>query len=115
MTRIKRGTIAHKRRKKLLKYTKGFKYGRKTKYRQAKEALIHAWSHSWEGRHLKKRTARRLWQTKINAALKESNLNYSRFIKLLKEKKINLDRKILAILAEKEPLIFKRIISEITK
>jgi ribosomal protein L20 len=58
MTRVKRGIIAHKKREKLLKYTKGFKWGRKSKERLAKEALLHAWSHSFHGRKLKKRDFR---------------------------------------------------------
>jgi large subunit ribosomal protein L20 len=114
MTRVKRGTIANKRRKSLLKHTKGFRYGRKTKYRLAKEALLHAWTHAFRDRRLKKRGARRLWQVKINAAVRKYELSYSKFIKALKDKKIGLDRKILAELAEKQPVIFKKIIEEIS-
>lgn len=113
MTRVKRGTIANKRRRNLLKHTKGFMYGRKTKYRLAKEALLHAWTHAFRDRRLKKRNARRLWQVKINAAVRKYELSYSKFIKALKDKKINIDRKILAELAEKQPAIFKEIIEKI--
>ena len=113
MTRVKRGTIANKRRKNLLKHTKGFRYGRKTKYRLAKEALLHAWTHAFRDRRLKKREARRLWQVKINAAVREYELSYSKFIKALKDKKIGLDRKILAELAEKQPIVFKEIVEKI--
>ena len=113
MTRVKRGTIANKRRKNLLKHTKGFRYGRKTKYRLAKEALLHAWTHAFRDRRLKKREARRLWQVKINAAVREYETNYSKFIKALKDKKIGLDRKILAELAEKQPTVFKKIVEKI--
>lgn len=114
MTRVKRGTIAHKRRKNLLKYAKGFRYGRKTKYRLAKEALFHAWTHAFRDRKIKKRENRKLWQTKINAAVREFDLNYNKFIKLLKDKKIQLNRKILAELAEKHPIVFKKIVEKIS-
>ncbi len=113
MTRVKRSVTASKRRKKLLKHTKGFRYGRKTKYRLAKEALLHAWTHAFRDRRLKKRNARRLWQVKINAAVRKYELSYSKFIKALKDKKIRVDRKILAELAEKQPAIFEKIIEEI--
>ena len=114
MTRVKRGVIANKRRKNLLKHTKGFRYGRKTKYRLAKEALLHAWTHAFRDRRLKKRDARRLWQVKINAAVRKYETSYSKFIKALKDKKIRVDRKILAELAEKQPAVFKKIIEEIS-
>lgn len=114
MTRVKRGTIANKRRKNLLKHTKGFRYGRKTKYRLAKEALLHAWTHAFRDRRSKKREVRRLWQVKINAAVRKYNLTYSKFIKILKDKKIALDRKILAELAEKHPAVFKKIVEEVS-
>ena len=113
MTRVKRGTIANKRRKKLLKAAKGFKWGRKTKYRAAKEALYHAWRNAFIGRKLKKRDMRRLWQIKINAAVRmnsENGMNYSRFINGLKKANIELDRKVLAELAENHPEVFKEII-----
>ncbi|HZI95674.1 MAG TPA: 50S ribosomal protein L20 [Candidatus Paceibacterota bacterium] len=113
MTRVKRGTTANKRRKNLLQHTKGFRYGRKTKYRLAKEALLHAWTHAFKDRRIKKREARRLWQVKINAAVRKYALSYSKFIKALKDKKIGLDRKILAELAEKQPAVFKEIIEKI--
>jgi large subunit ribosomal protein L20 len=115
MTRVKRGKIAHKKREKTLKKTKGFKWGRKSKERAAKEALLHALSRKFRGRKEKKRNFRRLWQVKINAAVRSEGLKYSEFIKKLKEKNIKLDRKVLAHLAEKEPLVFKKIIEEIKK
>ncbi|MDD5760473.1 MAG: 50S ribosomal protein L20 [Candidatus Pacebacteria bacterium] len=112
MTRVKRGTIAHKRRKNLLKQTKGFKYSRKSKYRSAKEATLHAGTHAFKDRKVKKREIRKLWQIKINAALKAEGFNYNQFIKGLRDKKIAVDRKILAELAEKQPSVFKEIIKE---
>jgi large subunit ribosomal protein L20 len=109
MTRVKRGKIAAKKRAKILKYTKGFRWGRKSKERAAKEALLHAWSHAFRGRKEKKRTARYAWQVKINAAARENDLTYSKFIHALKIKNIKLDRKILSAIAEHEPAIFKKI------
>lgn len=110
MPRVKRGTIQHKRRERLLKHTKGFLWTRKSKYRQAKEAMLHAWSFQFADRKKKKRNFRRLWQIKINAAARENGLSYSKLINKLKKVNIELDRKILANLAEHEPEVFKKII-----
>jgi len=112
MVRVKRGKIAHKRRKKVLKHTKGFKWGRKSKYKAAKEALLHAWSYAYRDRRTKKREFRKLWQTQINAACHQQGLSYSRFIQGLKKKKIELDRKILADLARNHPKIFEKIVEK---
>ncbi len=111
MTRVKRGTIAHKKRERLLKKTKGFKWGRKSKERAAKEALLHSQSRAFKGRKEKKRVYRQLWQVQINAAVRAEGMSYSVFIKKLKDKKIGLDRKILAEIAKKEPEIFKKIVA----
>ena len=113
MPRVKRGTTALKKREKILRYTKGFKWGRKSKERAAKEALLHAWSHAFRGRKEKKRDFRRLWQVKINAACRENGLTYSKFINLWKQKNILLDRKILADLAQNEPEVFRKIAEEV--
>lgn len=113
MPRVKRGKIALKRREKILKYTKGFKWGRKSKERAAKEALLHAWSHAYRDRRVKKRTARALWQIQLNAAVREHGLNYSKFIYGLKKANIELDRKVLSELAREHPEIFKEIINKI--
>jgi len=113
MTRVKRGKIAHKKREKLLRYTKGFKWGRKSKERAAKEALLHAWPAAFRGRKEKKRNFRRLWQVQINAAVRPYGLTYSRFIAGLKKQNILLDRKILADLARNEPEVFEKIIEKV--
>ncbi len=115
MTRVKRGKMAHKRRKNVLEQTKGFRWGRKSKYRLAKDALYHAWEYAYRDRKAKKREFRKLWQIKINAASRESGLAYNKFINLLKKKNVILDRKILAVLAEKKPDTFKKIVEEIKK
>ena len=70
MPRVKRGTIANKRRHNVLKRTKGFTWGRKSKERAAKEALLHAGAHAFRGRKEKKRNFRMLWSVKINAAVR---------------------------------------------
>src|SRR3989338_11523213 len=113
MSRVKRGVTSVKRRKKILKYTKGFKWGRKSKERAAKEALLHAWTHAFRDRRVKKRTARALWQIRLNAAAREHGLNYSKFAHVLKKAKIGLDRKVLWEIAVKYPEVFKEIIAKV--
>ena len=115
MVRVKRGKIAHKRRKHLLEYAKGFRWGRKSKYRLAKDALLHAWTYAFRDRKAKKREFRALWQIQINAACKEQGISYSKFIYGLKQNKIELDRKILASLAQNQPEILKKVIEEVKK
>lgn len=110
MVRVKRGTTSLKRRRKILKQVKGFRWGRKSKERLAREALLHAGRHAYVGRKRKKRDFRRLWQTKISAATSAEGLSYSKFIFGLKKKNIELDRKVLAELAERHPKIFKELI-----
>ncbi len=113
MTRVKRGKIAHKKREKLLKHTKGFRWGRKSKERAAKEALLHAWSRAFKGRKEKKRNFRSLWQVQINAAARNNGLTYSKLINGLKKQNIILDRKILADLAKNEPKVFEKIVEKV--
>lgn len=113
MTRVKRGVMAHKRRKKIIKQAKGFKWGRKSKYKAAKDALRHAWTYAYRDRRRKKRDFRQLWNIKINAASREKGITYSRFINKLKIAKIEVDRKILAYLAETKPEVFNKIIEKV--
>lgn len=115
MARVKRGKIAKKRKKKILKQVKGFKWGRKSQIKRAKEALTKALLHSYIDRKRKKREFRKLWQVKIGAAVKKYGLSYSKFIHLLKKKNIELDRKVLADLAENHPDIFEKITEEAKK
>ena len=112
MARVKRGKSAHKRRKKTLKQTKGFRWGRKSKYKQAKEALLRAFTYAFRDRKTKKRNMRALWQIKINAACRKRGFAYNKFIHALKENKIELDRKILADLAENNSEVFQKIIEK---
>jgi len=111
--RIKRGVLQKKRHKKILKMAKGFRGRRKNVFRLAKQAVIRAGSNRYIGLKLKKRDKRRLWITKINAGLGQFAIKYSRFINLLKKKKIELDRKILADLAENEPDVFKAVVDRV--
>ncbi|OGM98279.1 MAG: 50S ribosomal protein L20 [Candidatus Yanofskybacteria bacterium RIFCSPLOWO2_01_FULL_41_34] len=113
MPRVKRGTTANARRKRLLKHAKGFMWTRNTKYRQAKEGLLHAWSFQFADRKKKKRTMRNLWTIKINAAARENGLTYSKLINQLKKANIELDRKILSDLAANNPEVFKKIVSKL--
>jgi len=115
MTRVKRGVQKRKRKKKIIKQAKGFKWGRKAKYRSAKDALKHAWTYSYRDRRTKKRDFRRLWQIKINAICRENGISYSRFINALKKNKIEIDRKVLADMAENHPKIFEKIIEDVKK
>lgn len=117
MPRVKRGTIAHKRREKILKQTKGFRWGRKNKERAAKEALIHAGVHAFRGRKEKKRTNRGLWNVRINAALRagEEPLSYSVFIKMLKDANVALNRKVLAEMADTRPEAFAEVVAMVRK
>ena len=115
MVRVKRGTTAHKRRKKVLKQTKGFKWGRKSKYKSAKDALAHAQKYAYRDRKTKKRNMRNLWQIRINSLCRKHGLPYNRFINGLKNKKIEIDRKILSELTEKNPKIFEKIVEKAKK
>jgi large subunit ribosomal protein L20 len=110
MPRVKRGTHRVKRRKNILKRAKGYKWGRKSKITLAKTAVTKAGVYAYRDRRRKKREFRRLWQIKINAAVREKGLTYSRFMDALKKKNIQLDRKILADLAENFPSVFTKIV-----
>src|SRR3989339_27573 len=113
MPRVKRGTTHVKRRKNILKKTKGYNWGRKHKIKQAKEAILHAGKHARRDRRNKKRVNRRLWETQLNAALHQLDWKYSAFIHALKTKKSALDRKVLAQIAAEDPKAFKKIVEAI--
>ena len=108
MTRVKKGVHALKRRRSILKQTKGFRHGRSTKERQAKEAILHAGNYAFAHRKDKKSHNRKLWNIKINAGARQLGISYSKLIDSLKKKKIELDRKILADLAENHPSAFAK-------
>lgn len=115
MPRVKRGTLRTKKRAKLLKQAKGFKWGRKNITRLAKTAVTKAGAHAYTGRKLKKRDNRQLWQIKINAAVRELGLSYSKFINLLKKSNVELDRKVLADLAANNKKVFKSVVDTVNK
>lgn len=87
-------------------------WGRKSKERAAKEALLHAWTNMFRGRKEKKRNFRTLWQTKINAGAHANGMNYNTLIANLKKQNIGLNRKMLAEIAEHEPEVFTKITAE---
>jgi len=113
MTRIKRGVMANKRRKKVIKKASGFLGARSKKYKAAKEALMKAGTQAYRDRRTKKRVMRRLWQTRLNAAVREYGLSYSKFIHALKLAKIEIDRKVLSDLAMNDPKVFAKIVEKV--
>jgi len=113
MTRVKKGVHALKRRRSVLKETKGFRHGRSTKERQAKEAILHAGNYAFAHRRDKKSHNRKLWNIKINAGARELGMSYSKLIDGLNKKKILLDRKILADFAEHNSATFAKVIEAI--
>ncbi|MFA6994792.1 MAG: 50S ribosomal protein L20 [Patescibacteria group bacterium] len=115
MPRVKRGMTHVKKRRKLLKDVKGYKWGRKNLIKLAKTARTKAGAHSYTDRRKKKRTMRSLWQIKINAFVREQGLSYSRFINMLKLNKVEVDRKILADLAVNNKEVLLALISKISK
>jgi large subunit ribosomal protein L20 len=115
MPRVKRGTQHVKRRKNILSKAKGYKWGRKNKIKHAKEAIVKAGVHAYVDRKKKKRTMRGLQNIKISAFVKMHDLSYSKFIHLLKENNIELDRKILAELASQNKPIMEKIVLSVKK
>lgn len=113
MSRVKGGLMAQKRRRNILAEVKGYRLQRSKKKRVAREAIYHAQTYAFAHRKDKKADFRRLWTVRINAALMAHGLKYSRFIKTLKDKGIEIDRKILATLAVENPEAFNRIIAEV--
>nr|YP_009393536.1 ribosomal protein L20 [Bostrychia simpliciuscula]ARW62098.1 ribosomal protein L20 [Bostrychia simpliciuscula] len=108
MTRIKRGNVARKRRKKVLKLAKGFRGSHSKLFRTAKQQVLKALKYSYVGRKNKKRYYRRLWIVRINAAVRLHDIKYSQFIFLLKKINIVLNRKMISQLAivDKSAFIF---------
>jgi len=111
MPRVKRGTKARKRRKKVLKLAKGFIGSRSKLYRPANQAVMKALSYAYRDRRNKKRNFRRLWITRINAAARKDGLSYSRFINGLKQADIEIDRKMLADLAVNDENAFTELVN----
>lgn len=116
MARVKGGTIAAKRRRSTLKKAKGYQFGRSTKEREAKVAILHAGTHAFAHRKDKKNDFRRLWIVRINAAVKANGFkSYSTFMNALKKAGIALDRKTLSGIAKNNPSAFERIVRQASK
>lgn len=97
-----------------MKKTKGYRYGRKSKKRAAKQAWVHAGKYAFEHRKDRKNDRRRQWQIVISAALSEHDVSYSDFIHQLKENNVELDRKVLALLAKERPETFDRVVESVS-
>ncbi len=113
MARIKGGVTTRRKHKKVLKMARGYWMSRHKQIKKAKEAVLHAGEYAFAGRKIKKRQFRRLWIVRIAAALGNADLKYSQFIRLLKSKHIELDRKILAQIAAEKPTLFSQIIDKV--
>lgn len=113
MARVKKGVNALKTRRNVLKMTKGYRFGRKSKEKQAYEAISHAGNYAFAHRKDKKGAARRLWNVHINAALDAHNISYSKFIGALKKSNVMIDRKILSTLAKESPKTFDAIVKKV--
>ena len=113
MPRSVNSVASRKRRKKILKLAKGSFGKRKNVWTVAKNSVEKGLTYSYIGRKVKKRDYRSLWITRINAALREEGLSYSKFMGSLKKNNIELDRKTLAHLANTNPVAFKEIINKV--
>lgn len=112
MPRTKGGPRARKKHKKVLKKAKGYKESRSKSVKRAKEAVVRAGEHAFAGRKERKRQMRRLWISRISGALSDKDINYSRFIKGLKDADIKLNRKMLSEIAIYHPKAFDKIVEK---
>ena len=110
MPRSTAARVRRKRKKKILKAAKGYFGGRKNLYRTAKDAVEKGWEHAYRDRKKKKGDFRRLWITRINAASRQHDLSYSRFMHGLDRSGVELDRKALADLAVRNPVAFEALV-----
>lgn len=113
MTRVKRGIMASKRRKKIFSLAKGYKWLRKNVFKQAKQAVLKAAQNAYVGRKQKKRDFRSLWITRISSALLAHGVSYSRFMHALQSKHMLLNRKSLAELAAQHPAAFADLVNKV--
>ena len=114
MARVKGGVIAAKKRRNILTRAKGYRHGRSTKVRLAKESLVHAGKNAFNHRRDKKTDFRQLWIVRLNAAIRDLGFtSYSTFIAAKAKAGIELDRKVLATLAANEPEVFERVAKKI--
>ncbi|MDD3149681.1 MAG: 50S ribosomal protein L20 [Candidatus Gastranaerophilales bacterium] len=110
MARVKRGSVLRKRHKKILKLAKGFKGARSRLFKVANQAVMKALKYQYRDRRNLKRNMRRLWITRISAAVRMNGLTYSKFTNALKVANIGLNRKMLSDIAIKDPEAFKAVI-----
>jgi large subunit ribosomal protein L20 len=108
MSRVKRSVHSRKKRRAALERTKGYRGQASTSYKRAKEALLKADSYAYRDRRNRKRDFRRLWIVRINAAARREGLSYSQFMHGLKQAGIEVDRKVLADIAVRDPETFRR-------
>lgn len=113
--RVKRGVTARNRHKKILDLAKGMQHARRRSFRLAKQGVIRALQYAYRDRRNKKRDLRGIWITRINAAARENGVTYAQLISGMKKSSIELDRKILAELAAKEPKVFAEVVKAATK
>jgi len=113
--RVKRGNVLRKRHKKILKLAKGFIGARSRIFKVANQAVMKALKYAYRDRRVLKRNMRSLWIVRINAAVREYGISYSKFMNLLKKADIQVNRKMLAELAANEPEAFKVIIDTVVK
>ena len=113
--RVKRGNVLRKRHKKILKLAKGFIGARSRIFKVANQAVMKALKYAYRDRRAVKRNMRALWIVRINAAVREYGISYSRFMNLLKKADIQVNRKMLAELAANEPEAFKVIVDTVVK
>lgn len=111
MARVK--SPASRKHREVLKMAKGFRQSRSSRFKVAQEAVLHAGQHAYIGRKNRKRDLRSLWIVRLNAAVRPYGLSYSKFIAGLKKEKIEIDRKILADIAARDPATFKEIVSKV--
>ena len=109
MPRVKRGVAARKKRRKILEQAKGYWGLKSTNYRYAKEQVEHSLVYAYRDRKVRKRQFRRLWIVRINAAARDNGLSYNQLINGLHRAEIELDRKVLADLAVKDPAAFTKV------
>ncbi len=110
--RVKRGVMAHKRHKKWMKQARGYRGSISRHYRVAHEAVMHALAYAYRDRRNRKRDFRRLWIQRINAAARMNGMKYSQLINGLKLAGIDLDRKVLADMAVRDPAAFSAVVSQ---
>ncbi len=115
MIRIKKGQIKHKSHKKILKLSKGYYGARSRCYKTANQAVIKSFQYSYRDRKQKKRFFKKIWIIQINAKVRQHGLTYSKFINKLKQKKLNINKKIISDIINNNPNIFNKLINLINK